>query len=101
MENTWGATKVIFANEWYEICQRFGASYNTVREGWVLDSRVERMHTAVFPRKRGFGGKCFPKDLLGIIAQSEKAGYEPSLLKQVWNSNKVMLKKNGGNKSKN
>ena len=54
MENTWGATKVIFANEWFDICKRFGASYNTVREGWVLDSRVERMHTTVFEDKRGF-----------------------------------------------
>lgn len=94
MENTWGAMKVTFCNEWFEMCQRFGASYNTVREGWLLDSRVERMHTAVFTGKRGFGGKCYPKDLLGIIATAEGCGYEPKLLKQIWNTNKEMLKKN-------
>ena len=94
MENTWGATKVTFVNEWYEICKKVGASYNSVREGWVLDSRVERMHTAVFENKRGFGGKCYPKDLLGIIAKAESKGYEPNLLKEVWNTNKRMLKKN-------
>lgn len=94
LENTWGAAKVTFANEWFEMCKAFGVSFNTVREGWTLDSRIEKMHTVVFENKRGFGGKCFPKDLLGIIAASEKVGYEPKLLKQVWNTNKEMLKLN-------
>lgn len=94
MENTWGATKVTFVNEWFEMCKSFGASFNTVREGFVLDSRVEKMHTTVFENKRGFGGKCYPKDLLGIIAHSESKGYEPKLLKQVWETNKYMLKQN-------
>ena len=94
MENTWGAMKVTFVNEWHEICKQFGASYDIVREGWLLDSRVERMHTAVFKDKRGFGGKCFPKDLLGIINQTEKKGYSPDLLKEVWESNKRFLTMN-------
>ena len=94
MENTWGATKVTFCNTWYDICKTFGASYNSVREALLADSRVEQMHTAVFPDKRGFGGKCYPKDLLGIIAQCEKKGYSPDLLKEVWEVNRRYLKMN-------
>lgn len=94
MENTWGACKVTFANEWFDICQTFGASFNSVREGWALDGRVEKIHSCVFENKRGFGGKCFPKDLLAIINQSERAGYIPTLLKEVWRTNKRMLKHN-------
>ena len=94
MENTWGAMKVSFCNEWYELAKIFNSSYNTIREGFLLDSRVEAMHTAVFPNKRGFGGKCYPKDLLGIIAHAEMFGYEPKLLKQVWHTNQEMLKHN-------
>jgi len=94
MENTWGAMKVSFCQEWFEMCEKFGASYERVREGLLLDSRVEPMHTAVFRNKRGFGGKCYPKDLLGIISASEKAGYEPKFLKEVWETNKRMIKKN-------
>jgi len=90
MENTWIATKVTFANEWRNICDAFEASYNTVREGWALDSRVERMHTAVFPDKRGFGGKCLPKDLHGIISACIKNDYRPELLKKVWRENQRM-----------
>jgi len=97
-ENSWGAMKVTFFNELFEICKAVGASFTSVREGLLLDSRIEQMHTAVFEDKRGFGGKCFPKDLLGIIAQSEKAGYSPDLLKEVWNSNKRFLSKNKENK---
>jgi len=88
MENTWGAMKVTFGNEWYEICKAFNASYYAVREGWALDNRVEKMHSMAFEDNRGFGGKCYPKDLLGIVAQAEKAGYSPDLLKEVWESNK-------------
>lgn len=94
MENTWGATKVTFCNEWYDICKQFGGAYEIVREGFLMDSRVEPMHTAVFKDKRGFSGKCFPKDLLAIVAQCEAKGYTPELLKQVWEVNKQMLNKN-------
>ena len=90
MENTWIATKVTFANEWKNICDRFGASYNTVREGWALDARVEKMHTAVFKDRRGFGGKCLPKDLHGIVSAVRSEGYEPTLLEQVWYTNQIM-----------
>jgi len=94
MENSWGATKVTFCNEFYEICKAFGVSYEKVREGWLLDKRVERMHTAVFPDSRGFGGKCFPKDVNAIVKASEKAGYKPSLLREVLNSNEEFKKNN-------
>ena len=94
MENTWGAMKVTFMNEWFEVCKSVGASFYSVREGWALDNRVEKNHTMVFEDNRGFAGKCYPKDLLGLIAQAEKNNYEPKLLKEVWESNKRFRKLN-------
>ncbi len=88
MENCWGAMKVTFCNEFYEICKAFGVSYPRIREGFLLDSRTERMHTAVFPDARGFGGKCYPKDLNALIKASLEVGYDPKLLREVWESNK-------------
>ena len=90
MENTWIAMKVTFVNEWKNICDRFGADYTMVREGWLLDSRMERMHTAVFKDRRGFGGKCLPKDLHGIVSAVRSEGYEPTLLQEVWYANQKM-----------
>ena len=67
MENCFFATKVTFCNEFYSMAVSMGADYNELRQLWLLDSRVEPMHTAVFPKKRGYGGKCYPKDLRAII----------------------------------
>jgi UDPglucose 6-dehydrogenase len=94
MENTWGAMKVSFCNQWFDICETFGGSYEVVREGFLLDPRTEEMHTVVFRDKRGFGGKCYPKDLLAIVGACKKAGFTPDLLAEVWETNKKHLKKN-------
>jgi nucleotide sugar dehydrogenase len=94
MENTFFATKITFVNEMYEICKALGADWYDVREGWLLDPRVERMHTAVFPEKRGFSGKCLPKDSVAIVNASEKAGYLPKFIKQMIESNKEFKNKN-------
>lgn len=94
MENSWGATKVTFANEFYEICKAFGADYQKVREGWTADPRVERMHTMVLSDKRGFGGKCFPKDVAAILHASAQQGYKANLLQQVLHSNEEFINKN-------
>lgn len=87
MENAWAAMKVTFCNEFFEIAKAFGVNYSELREMWLLDGRVERMHTAVFPDKRGFGGKCLPKDVSGIVYAAEQNGYEPVLIKEVLQSN--------------
>lgn len=88
MENSWGAMKVIFCNEWFDICEAHGQDYREVRELWALDPRVQKMHTLVFPDKRGFGGKCFPKDVAGIVKATQETGYEPDLMKTVMKRNK-------------
>ena len=86
-ENSWGATKVTFANELRDICETLGANWHKVREGWIDDPRVGPMHTAVFKDKRGFGGKCFPKDTKALVSISEKHGYTPIMIKAMIRSN--------------
>jgi nucleotide sugar dehydrogenase len=87
MENAFLATKVAFANEFFDICAAFGADWHTVREGWLLDPRVGRSHTAVFEEDRGFDGNCLPKDLAAIVRASMHVGYEPTLLRGVDEAN--------------
>lgn len=94
MQNAWGAMKVTFCNEFKEIADTVGSDYTQARELLVLAGIIEPMHTVVFENKRGFGGKCLPKDLNGIVKRSENSGYEPKLLKQVLESNKEFNKKN-------
>jgi UDPglucose 6-dehydrogenase len=94
MENSFLATKVTFANEFYEICRAFGADWHRVREGWLLDPRVGRSHSAVFAENRGFDGKCLPKDLAAIVSAAIAVGCKPQLLEEVLASNSRFRAKN-------
>jgi UDPglucose 6-dehydrogenase len=86
MENVWLAMQVTWANEFHEVARAFGADYETARDLWAYDPRVSASHTDVLP-ERGFGGKCFPKDLQGIIWASRRAGYDPTFLQAIHYTN--------------
>ena len=92
MCNTYGATKVVWANEMKNICDILGIEYHKVRELWALDPRVEKFHTAVFEDSPGFSGKCYPKDINAIVEAARNAGYDPKFLREVINSNKRFKK---------
>jgi UDPglucose 6-dehydrogenase len=91
-DNAFLATKVTFVNELYDISKAFGVDYDELREIWLLDGRVGRSHTAVHPDARGFGGKCLPKDVTGLVKAAEDAGFEPKLLKAVLSTNEQFRK---------
>lgn len=90
LENSFFAMKVTFVNEWYDIAQTFGVDWNELRELWLLDPRINRNHTLVFPRDRGYGGKCFPKDTRAIMRACVDEGYEPRLMKAMDEVNQEM-----------
>ena len=88
MENTFYALKISYCYEVYEICRRAGIDWNTVRELWLADPRINPMHTAVFVENtRPFSGKCLPKDTSALVAFAQRIGYEPELLKEVLKTN--------------
>jgi len=86
MANTYLAMKVIFANEWAEMCRRLGVDYGEVKEMVVSDKRICDSHLDVTP-ERGFGGKCFPKDIVALLGLAEEMNVDLSLLKQTWEKN--------------
>jgi UDPglucose 6-dehydrogenase len=83
MENSFFATKVTFCNMWFDIAKSWGVDYNKLRECWLADTRINRNHTLVFPKDRGYGGKCFPKDIKAIIQDAKKKGVNVDLLEAV------------------
>lgn len=90
MENAFLATKVTFCNEFFDIAQHVGIDYNELRELWLLDPRIGKSHTFVFPDKRGFGGKCLPKDMHALIRIADELGVETTLLDAVVASNDLV-----------
>jgi len=62
-ENYWITRRVDYWNDVYDICSVFGQSFDRVREGLVLDPRLGRSHSFIYPKNRGWSGKCLPKDM--------------------------------------
>lgn len=86
MANCYLATKVIFANEMYDICQSLGIKYEEVKKMVVSDKRIVDTHLDI-TTVRGFGGKCFPKDLLALRAMAKGRKIDTSILDTVWKKN--------------
>lgn len=74
LTNTFLSTKVSFANEIYQICDKLNIDYDKVVEYATLDDRLGKSHWNV-PGPDGdfgFGGHCFPKDLAELLHLSDK-----------------------------
>lgn len=93
MENCAIAAKVTLCNEFYNIAQAFGVSYSQVREGFVLDERQGKMFTSVYKNRRGYDGKCLPKDTNALLQASINQGYYPLFLEAIIQNNERI--KNG------
>ena len=63
MENSWLATKVTFCCEFSRLCEKYGVSYEEVREGFILDPRVNASHTFVYRDHEYFDSHCLNKDV--------------------------------------
>lgn len=89
--NAFLALKVTFANFFYDYCQKIGIKYEEVKRMAAADPRIVDRHLEV-TTQRGFGGKCFPKDLVSIMGEFKKAGVDTSLLDSMWKYNKKVRK---------
>ena len=75
--NAFLATKISFINEVANICDRVGADVTQVAKGIGLDSRIGNKFLQA---GIGWGGSCFPKDILALIHTATDYGYETALL---------------------
>lgn len=89
--NAFLSIKVTFANFFYDYCQSLGIKYEEVKKMAAADHRIGDYHLEV-TTQRGFGGKCFPKDLVAIMGEFKKSGVDYSLLETMWKYNKKVRK---------
>lgn len=100
--NCFLATKISFANEMYQICEKMtvegsDVDYDRVIELATLDKRLGTSHWKVpgpIPADdgtgkllRGFGLSCFPKDLNSMINHARALGVDPKMLDAAWQKN--------------
>lgn len=83
--NAFLATKISFANEMANICERVGADIQEVVRGVGLDERIgpRFLNAGV-----GWGGSCFGKDVSALIDISHEYHYEPQMLRATVDVNK-------------
>jgi len=90
--NTWFSTKVIFANQMNDLCQKLGIDYNKVMEAAAADKRIGRTHLEVFHKGyRGYGGKCLVKDIRALIQFANESNIDLKLHKTVEEINNELM----------
>ena len=78
--NSFLATKISFMNDVANLCERVGADIDMVRKGMGTDARIG---TQFLFAGIGYGGSCFPKDVVALLKTSSTNGYPLELLQAV------------------
>ncbi len=86
--NAFLSTKISFANALARLCERAGADVVAVADVMGADQRIGRQFLNA---GLGYGGYCFPKDLLAFERLASRLGYEFGLLREVAEINEEAL----------
>jgi UDPglucose 6-dehydrogenase len=78
--NAFLALKVSFANALARISEAAGADVDAVTEVMGADPRIGKAHLSA---GLGYGGSCFPKDLLAFERLTSRLGYDFPLLREI------------------
>jgi UDPglucose 6-dehydrogenase len=78
------AARISFMNEISEICEEAGADIDDVAGIVGADRRIGPLFLQA---GLGWGGSCFPKDVLALIRMAVDRGHTPSLLQSVFEVN--------------
>ena len=82
--NTFLANKIAFINEMADICENIDANVQDLSFGLGLDQRIGSAFLNAGP---GFGGSCFPKDILALQALTDKLNTRSLILDAVVRAN--------------
>jgi UDPglucose 6-dehydrogenase len=88
--NSFLATKISFMNEIANICDLLGANIDNVRKGIGTDDRIGKRFLFA---GIGYGGSCFPKDVLALHKSSDEVKYDFKILNSVMEVNALQKTK--------
>lgn len=91
-ENRAIAYKVAQCQELYDVCEKAGVNYYSIRDAvYGDDPRFDLWWTLIFPDKRGFNSKCIPKDIYAWCAWAESLGYQPQITRAILEKNEEWI----------
>lgn len=82
--NAFLAARVSFINEIASICERVGADVQEVAQGMGYDPRI---NPHFLQAGLGFGGSCFPKDILALATVARQQDLQPLMLDAILSVN--------------
>ncbi len=82
--NSFLAAKISFINEMADLCEIIGGDIKKLSKAIGLDLRIGEKFLNPGP---GFGGSCFPKDIMAILNVAKENRVELSLINSVITSN--------------
>lgn len=78
--NVFNALRIVYANQFYDVCQAAGADYKKVKNAITKHRSVQDIYLDCNENYRGFGGSCLPKDTKAFAQYVEKLlGHEAGL----------------------
>ena len=85
MWNCFYASKIILFNEYYLLCKKNGADFDTILNLMLKNKWINPMHTKVpgTDDKLGYGGGCFPKDTQAMCQYMESLKSPNKVLESV------------------
>jgi len=84
--NAFLVTKISFINEIANVCEKVGANVDAVRLGMGADERIgQRFLYAGL----GYGGSCFPKDVMALAKTAADNDYDFKILQAVTEINRL------------
>jgi UDPglucose 6-dehydrogenase len=92
--NSFLGTKISFANEMKQICDKIDIDFDKIVEYATYDERLGKSHWAVPGPDNdfGFGGHCLPKDLNALICLAHELEIVPEVLEAVIDTNDKVRK---------
>lgn len=93
--NVYFAVKIWYFNEIYEVCDKIGVQYDSLKQLFSLDDRIGKYGIEVPgpDGKFGYGLSCLPKETKGMAALQERLGIENNVLKNIIDRNNTFREK--------
>jgi len=92
-KNTFYALKVTFANQMYDICEGMGEDWYAIRDIITAEQAqpIGPSHLdPIFGLRRGFGGKCLPKDSSALGVLADELGVKYAIMDAMQADNAVL-----------
>ena len=90
--NVYNCLRIVFANNFYKVCNHFGADYSKVLASAVSRPAVGHDHYLACDKDmQGYGGKCLPKDIAAFQSVLTQIDPNIELFKSIMKDNEKYL----------